>query len=355
MRPSVLPNLLSAAARNQSRGLERISACSRSAPRFFGAQPGEQEVVAAGIRVGQNHERHWAEPPRPVDVVRRPRRCAGRARRLQDQRRCAARGRRGPDALPPGPPRPADARAADRARRVRRAAPGDPARAGHRRPRGRLRGVPRPPAAGPRARPRARGRRSRPRRSSRSTATSPSWSRTRSPAESLLAAVRAADKALIREVALFDVYSGAGPRRGHEVARGRGPPPGAGPHADRARDRGRGQEDHRRRRQGHRRRCCAAEARSSLARDRVMTYIPCDMRLRARCRRAGRRDPEPAWGVGGLASCGLRREVELLASVPLMLQYESVAAATGTAGVQRLQHARSCTSCWMRSRWSRRG
>jgi phenylalanyl-tRNA synthetase beta chain len=30
------------------------------------------------------------------------------------------------------------------------------------------------------------------------------------PAESLLAAVRAADKALIREVALFDVYSGPG-------------------------------------------------------------------------------------------------------------------------------------------------
>jgi phenylalanyl-tRNA synthetase beta chain len=67
LRPSLLPHLLSAAARNQSRG-QANAGLFEVGPRFFGAEPGEQEVVAAGIRVGQNHGRHWAEPPRPVDV-----------------------------------------------------------------------------------------------------------------------------------------------------------------------------------------------------------------------------------------------------------------------------------------------
>jgi phenylalanyl-tRNA synthetase beta chain len=67
LRPSVLPHLLSAAARNQSRGQANLG-LFEVGPRFFGAQPGEQEVVAGGVRVGQTHERHWAEPPRPVDV-----------------------------------------------------------------------------------------------------------------------------------------------------------------------------------------------------------------------------------------------------------------------------------------------
>ena len=57
------------------------------------------------------------------------------------------------------------------------------------------------------------------------------------PAEALLAAVRAADKVLIREVSLFDVYR-AGPGGRQEVARGRGPPAGPGSHLERGRDRG---------------------------------------------------------------------------------------------------------------------
>jgi phenylalanyl-tRNA synthetase beta chain len=67
LRPSLLPNLLTAAARNQSRSLPDV-ALFELGPRFSGAQPGEQEVVAAGIRVGRDHERHWTAPPRPVDV-----------------------------------------------------------------------------------------------------------------------------------------------------------------------------------------------------------------------------------------------------------------------------------------------
>ncbi|NJM34541.1 MAG: phenylalanine--tRNA ligase subunit beta, partial [Rhodomicrobium sp.] len=67
MRPSVLPNLLQAAGRNRNRGIESV-ALFESGPRFFGDQPGEQEVTIGGVRVGPNHERHWAERPRDVDV-----------------------------------------------------------------------------------------------------------------------------------------------------------------------------------------------------------------------------------------------------------------------------------------------
>ena len=67
LRPSVLPNLLQAANRNRNRGIESV-ALFESGPRFFGAQPGEQEVTIGGVRVGPNHERHWSAQLRDVDV-----------------------------------------------------------------------------------------------------------------------------------------------------------------------------------------------------------------------------------------------------------------------------------------------
>jgi phenylalanyl-tRNA synthetase beta chain len=67
LRPSLLPNLLSAVGRNQSRGQSEIALFEVGA-RFFGGQPGEQEVAAGGLRVGHNHRRHWAAAQRPVDV-----------------------------------------------------------------------------------------------------------------------------------------------------------------------------------------------------------------------------------------------------------------------------------------------
>jgi len=67
LRPSVLPNLLQAAGRNRNRGTESV-ALFESGPRFLGTQPGEQEVAIGGIRVGPNHERHWASETRAVDV-----------------------------------------------------------------------------------------------------------------------------------------------------------------------------------------------------------------------------------------------------------------------------------------------
>ena len=58
---------MSAVGRNQSRGQSDVGLFEVGA-RFFGGQPGEQEMVAGGLRVGHNHERHWAAAPRPVDV-----------------------------------------------------------------------------------------------------------------------------------------------------------------------------------------------------------------------------------------------------------------------------------------------
>ncbi len=67
LRPSILPNLLQAAGRNLNRGTESV-ALFESGPRFLGAQPGEQEVAIGSVRVGPNHQRHWALKARAVDV-----------------------------------------------------------------------------------------------------------------------------------------------------------------------------------------------------------------------------------------------------------------------------------------------
>ncbi|MEM8951016.1 MAG: phenylalanine--tRNA ligase subunit beta [Pseudomonadota bacterium] len=67
LRPSILPNLLQAAGRNRNRGIESV-ALFESGPRFYGDQPGEQEVTIGGVRVGPNHGRHWSSQPRDVDV-----------------------------------------------------------------------------------------------------------------------------------------------------------------------------------------------------------------------------------------------------------------------------------------------
>ena len=67
MRPSILPNLLAAAARNQARGYADLS-LFEVGPQFPGAKPEDQQLVAAGIRVGKTGPRHWATPPRGFDA-----------------------------------------------------------------------------------------------------------------------------------------------------------------------------------------------------------------------------------------------------------------------------------------------
>ncbi|MCI4665272.1 MAG: phenylalanine--tRNA ligase subunit beta [Neomegalonema sp.] len=67
MRPSLLPGLLAAAARNQARGFGDV-ALFEVGPEFFGPEPGEQREVATSIRVGAVAPRDWSGARRSVDL-----------------------------------------------------------------------------------------------------------------------------------------------------------------------------------------------------------------------------------------------------------------------------------------------
>jgi phenylalanyl-tRNA synthetase beta chain len=67
MRPSLLPNLLAAAGRNAARGYGDV-ALFEVGPRYEGIAPKDQRLTAAALRAGRNAPRHWAAPPRPVDL-----------------------------------------------------------------------------------------------------------------------------------------------------------------------------------------------------------------------------------------------------------------------------------------------
>lgn len=60
MRPSILPNLIAAAERNEARGYPHAALCEVG-PVFAGVKPDDQSMVAAGIRSGSNAPRHWAD------------------------------------------------------------------------------------------------------------------------------------------------------------------------------------------------------------------------------------------------------------------------------------------------------
>ncbi|GBD42907.1 Phenylalanine--tRNA ligase beta subunit [bacterium HR40] len=68
LRPSLLPGLLRAASRNLARNLGR-GAVFEVGPRFLGPQPGDQRWAIAGVRFGEASDRHWAERPRAVDAI----------------------------------------------------------------------------------------------------------------------------------------------------------------------------------------------------------------------------------------------------------------------------------------------
>ncbi|MEO1329373.1 MAG: phenylalanine--tRNA ligase subunit beta [Pseudomonadota bacterium] len=67
MRPSPLPALLRAAARNQARGFADV-ALFEIGPGFSGSNPGDQTELAAAIRVGATAPRDWSGARRPVDL-----------------------------------------------------------------------------------------------------------------------------------------------------------------------------------------------------------------------------------------------------------------------------------------------
>ena len=67
MRPSILPNLLAAAARNQDRG-EADVAMFEIGPVFLGDKPDEQRTACSGIRHGASAPREWHGTMRKIDV-----------------------------------------------------------------------------------------------------------------------------------------------------------------------------------------------------------------------------------------------------------------------------------------------
>ena len=67
MRPSLLPNLITAAARNAARGNGDI-ALFEVGPQYRSDAPDGQDTVAGGIRRGRTGDRHWAASPRAVDA-----------------------------------------------------------------------------------------------------------------------------------------------------------------------------------------------------------------------------------------------------------------------------------------------
>ncbi|MGD0192158.1 MAG: phenylalanine--tRNA ligase subunit beta [Rhizomicrobium sp.] len=66
LRPSVLPSLLAAAQRNSARGFSDIL-LFEIGPQFDGGMPGEQTLVAAGIRIGSG-VRSWSKSTHQADA-----------------------------------------------------------------------------------------------------------------------------------------------------------------------------------------------------------------------------------------------------------------------------------------------
>jgi len=67
MRPSILPNLIDAAQRNEARGLSD-PALFEVGPQYKDATPQGQRTVAAGLRHNMAVPRNWAGPTRTVDA-----------------------------------------------------------------------------------------------------------------------------------------------------------------------------------------------------------------------------------------------------------------------------------------------
>ena len=67
MRPSLLPGLLAAAARNQARGFGDLG-LFEVGPVFHGGEPGDQLLQASALRVGHTIPRDWSATRRIVDL-----------------------------------------------------------------------------------------------------------------------------------------------------------------------------------------------------------------------------------------------------------------------------------------------
>ena len=67
MRPSVLPNLISAVGRNSNMGSNDL-AIFEVGPQYSDVTPAGEQMVAGAIRSGNTGARDWAKATRPVDL-----------------------------------------------------------------------------------------------------------------------------------------------------------------------------------------------------------------------------------------------------------------------------------------------
>lgn len=67
MRPSALANLIQAAGRNADRGFANAD-LFEVGPEYFGDGPDDQRISAVGIRSGLTGPKHWSKAPAPVDA-----------------------------------------------------------------------------------------------------------------------------------------------------------------------------------------------------------------------------------------------------------------------------------------------
>ena len=67
LRPSLVPNLLSAVKRNQDTGVQDVQ-LFEVGPEFYSDKCGEQRLVACAVRAGSYLPKAWNEQERPVDV-----------------------------------------------------------------------------------------------------------------------------------------------------------------------------------------------------------------------------------------------------------------------------------------------
>ena len=67
MRPSILPNLISAIGKNQARGIKDM-AIFEIGPQYVDVSPSGQKLVAAGARTGLSQPRTWTNKSETVDI-----------------------------------------------------------------------------------------------------------------------------------------------------------------------------------------------------------------------------------------------------------------------------------------------
>lgn len=67
MRPSLVPNLIAAVGRNLSRGFSDVS-LFEVGQIYAGDRPEDERISAAGVRRGADGPRHWGRARRPFDV-----------------------------------------------------------------------------------------------------------------------------------------------------------------------------------------------------------------------------------------------------------------------------------------------